>query len=114
MDAECDKVLKKLGKLEAKGAKKDAKKGVAEEKAAKKAAGKAQKEVRAFEAKLVALVAAAPDTDPHPLDPKALDLLQQAVKKIAEQTGEWEEDGDDGDDGDDGGAEPEPEPEASK
>jgi hypothetical protein len=106
VDVEGDKELKKLGKLEAKGAKKDAKKGAKEEAAAKKVADKAKKEVRAFESKLAALVESVPDSDPHPLDPKALDFLQQAVKKIAEQTGEWEEADDDGDD-----AEPEPEPE---
>lgn len=68
-------------------------------------AEKAQKEVRAFESKLAALVETAPDSDPHPLDPKALDLLQQALKKIAEQTGEWEPDD---------AEEPEPEPEPEK
>ena len=67
-------------------------------------ADKAKKEVRTFESKLAALVETAPDSDPHPLDPKALDLLQQAVKKIAEQTGEW-------DPADDDAEEPEPEPE---
>lgn len=106
-DSEGDKVLKKLGKLKAKEGKKEAKKGAAEEKAAKKLSDKAQKEVRAFEAKLIALVESAPDSDPHPLDAKALDLLEQAVKKISEQTGDWE-------DAEDGEAEPEaaePEPE---
>jgi hypothetical protein len=42
-----------------------------------------------------------PDSDPHPLDPKALDLLEQAVKKVAEQTSEWAAEPE----------EPEPEPE---
>ena len=53
--------------------KKEAKKGAAEEKAAKKLSDKAKKEVRTFEAKLIALVESAPDSDPHPLDPKAKD-----------------------------------------
>ena len=110
VDVEGDKELKKVGKLKQKEDKKDAKKAAAEEtaakkkadeeeKAAKKQADKAQKEVRAFEAKLIALMESVPDSEPHPLDPKALDLLEQAVKKIAEQTSEW------------AAEEPEPEPE---
>ena len=119
VDVEGDKILKKMGKEKKKESKLSGKAQAAEEKAqakvkaeedkaAKKLSDKARKEVRAFETKLIALLETAPDSEPHPLDSKALDLLKQSVKKIAEQTGEWEAAAAEDDEPE---AEPEPEPE---
>ena len=121
VDAEGDKILKKLAQekqkqdqaeakakaavaaAEAKakaaqekaGAKvktEEAKAAAEEAKVAKKQLDRERKEVRAFEAKLAALVetAASCGGEGHPLDAKTVDLLQQAAKKIADQTAEWE------------------------
>lgn len=80
----------------------EAKAQAEEAKAARKQVEKTRQDVRSFEVQLAALVESAPGVggEVHPLDLNAIDLLQQAVSKIQQQTAEWEGDEDVDGDGD--------------